>query len=61
MTKEELRAARAELGLSAEKLAARIGERSKGRTIRRWERGDLPVPEWAAISVNRELRDHRAR
>lgn len=47
MNGTELRAARATLGLSANRLARLVGVRSKtdpGATVRRWERGTDDVP-----------------
>lgn len=43
MTREEFRAARAALGLSAEGFAKLVRVES-GRTVRRWEAGERDVP-----------------
>ena len=59
MTKEQARAAREELNLSADRLADAVGL-AGGRTIRRYESGELPVPKWFRIIVERLLADHRA-
>lgn len=52
MTRAELKSARATLGLTAEGFA-RLVRVSGGRTVRRWERGDIPVP--GSISALTEL------
>jgi len=45
MTPDELKEARRKLGLSCQRLADQLGMGAHGgRTIRRWERGDWPVP-----------------
>jgi len=63
MTPQQLKNIRVNtLRLSAEKLAQRIGVAS-GRTIRRWEAGDNPIPAWARIAIERlarETTDERA-
>lgn len=43
MTSEELKAARAALGLSAEGFA-RLMQVESGRTVRRWESGERDIP-----------------
>jgi DNA-binding transcriptional regulator YiaG len=43
MTPQELKAARTELGLSAQAFARLIGVHD-GRTVRRWEHGEAPIP-----------------
>lgn len=43
MTPQELKDARHALGLSAEGFARLVRVQS-GRTVRRWERGDAPIP-----------------
>jgi transcriptional regulator with XRE-family HTH domain len=43
MTPTELRTARTELGLSAQAFARLIGVHD-GRTVRRWEHGEAPIP-----------------
>jgi DNA-binding transcriptional regulator YiaG len=48
MTKDEFKAVRDVLGLSAEAFAAILGAGS-GRTIRRWEAGERPVPGPVAV------------
>jgi DNA-binding transcriptional regulator YiaG len=52
MTADELKAARHRLGLSVEGLAKamRLGG-DGGRTIRKWEDGEKPVPGWAAFII----------
>lgn len=52
MTAEEFRAARKALGLSAAKMAKAL-EMGKdgGRSIRRWEAGEHPIPGPAAVAV----------
>lgn len=52
MTKDELKAKRKELGLSAQGLANRLGlSKWGGRTIRRWESGEFPIPGPVALAV----------
>lgn len=51
MRPEEIKNRRHVLGLSAERFARLTGT-AGGRTVRRWERGDMPVP----ISVQLLLR-----
>ena len=43
MTPSELKIARKDLGLSAQAFARLIGVHD-GRTVRRWESGDAPIP-----------------
>lgn len=43
MTPSELKTARRQLGLSAQAFARLIGVHD-GRTVRRWEAGDAPIP-----------------
>lgn len=43
MTPTELKTAREELGLSAQAFARLIGVHD-GRTVRRWEHGEAPIP-----------------
>ena len=50
MTAAELKAARRDLGLSARGLALAL-QVSDGRTIRRWEAGENPVPGPVAVAV----------
>ena len=54
MTPSKIREARHALGLSAERFAAAVGVAS-GRTVRRWERGDRPIPGSVALLVARLL------
>lgn len=54
VTPTELKAARHALGLSAEGFARLVRVQS-GRTVRRWERGDAPIP--GAVDVILILRD----
>ena len=58
MTKEELRAFREGLALSARQFALLVGA-SDGRSVRRWEAGDRPVPQYVAMlaALARELPD----
>lgn len=49
MTSKELRAARAALGMTGDQLAATLGV--TGRTYRRWELDETPVPAIAALAV----------
>lgn len=52
MTPAELKSARQTLGLSARGLAQALGmSPSSGRTVRRWERGDFPVPGPIAVAL----------
>ena len=52
MTPTEFKQARNTLGFSAAKLAALWGMgKNGGRTIRRWEAGDLPVNPIAAYCI----------
>jgi len=52
MTPDELKEARRKLGLSCQKLADHLGMGAHGgRTIRRWERGDWPVPRPVELAV----------
>lgn len=53
MTPTALKAARHALGLSAEGFARLVRVQS-GRTVRRWERGDAPIP--GAVEVILTLR-----
>ena len=58
MTPAEFKAARNELGLSQSDLAEVWGMgKNGGRTIRRWEAGDLPVNPIAAYCIALMLRD----
>ena len=56
MTAAELKSARRDLGLSAHGLALAL-QVSDGRTIRRWEAGDNPVPGPVAVAVRMMLDD----
>ena len=56
MSKDEIRAARQALGLSCEKFAQVVGVAS-GRTIRRWESGELRPRKTAAILIRRLVAD----
>ena len=57
-TPEDLRAARYKLGLSASGLAAalRLGVNG-GRTVRRWESGDIAFSGPVAVAIEAMLRD----
>ena len=59
MTPAALKSARHTLGLSARGFAAAVGIAS-GRTVRRWERGDRPVPGPVALLVARLLSEAQA-
>lgn len=48
MTGDELKSARRGLGYSARRFAEVFGA-SDGRIVRRWERGDYPVPRTLAL------------
>mgnify|MGYP002784895517 CR=1 FL=1 len=52
MTGYDLKAARNQLGLGVDALARamRLGS-DGGRTVRRWEEGERPVPGWAAFII----------
>ena len=52
MTPAELKTARHSLGLSAEGFA-RLVRVASGRTVRRWEAGDAPIP--GAVKVILDL------
>lgn len=54
VTPAELKAARRALGLSTEGFA-RLVRVASGRTVRRWEKGDAPIP--GAVDVILILRD----
>jgi transcriptional regulator with XRE-family HTH domain len=54
MTPTELRTARTELGLSAQAFARLIGVHD-GRTVRRWEHGEAPIP--GLLPLYLELRE----
>ena len=56
MTPAEFRAARKKLGLSAQKMAQAL-KMPSGRTIRRWEAGDNPVPGPVVVAVQYMLAD----
>lgn len=58
MTPQEFKAARKQLGLSIEQMseALRMGVNG-GRTIRRWEAGDIPVTGPAQVAVEYMLGD----
>lgn len=58
MTPAELTAARKRLGLTQSGLAEalRLGPNGE-RTIRRWERGDIPVTGPASVAIELMLRD----
>lgn len=56
MNKDEIRAARQALGLSCEKFADAIGIKS-GRTIRRYESGELRPRETVVIVIRRLVAD----
>ena len=62
MTPEAIRAARAMLGLSAAGMAAalRMGVHG-GRTVRRWERGDLTPSGTVELAIELLLAQHAAR
>ena len=49
---EEFRSIRKGLGLSAAKMAMAMGM-GNGRTIRRWESGDSPIPPLAVSAAKR--------
>lgn len=51
MTPEQFRSARLALDYSTARLAKRIGVAS-GRTVRRWESGDRPLPGFAIKMCN---------
>jgi transcriptional regulator with XRE-family HTH domain len=55
VTAAELKDARKRLGLTAEGFA-RLVRVSGGRTVRRWERGDIPVPGSIAALTELALR-----
>lgn len=59
-TKEEFRNARQELGMSASQLAKtlRMG-RYAGRTIRRYESGESPIPGPVSVAVEAILTGFR--
>lgn len=59
-TKDEFRGARQELGMSASQLAKtlRMG-RGAGRTIRRYESGETPVPGPVSVAVEALLTGFR--
>lgn len=48
MTGHDLREFRRRYGLSAQRFAALVGL-ADGRTIRRYEAGDVPVPPWLTL------------
>ncbi len=56
MVPADLKAARLKLGLSAARFAVEVGVGS-GRTVRRWEAGDSPIPGPVERLVNFLLRD----
>lgn len=58
MTPDEFRAVRERLKLSAEAFAGLIGAGS-GRTVRRWEAGDRPIPGPVQVIIT-ALRDSAA-
>jgi len=60
-TPEDLRAARSRLGLSAAGLAAalRLGANG-GRTVRRWESGQIAFSGPVAVAIEAMLRDGAA-
>ena len=49
MTAAELKVARESLGLSGDWLATHLGVNS--RTVREWEQGRRPVPDWVRLEV----------
>jgi transcriptional regulator with XRE-family HTH domain len=51
LTPTELKAARRALGLSAEGFARLVRVQS-GRTVRRWEKGDAPIPGAVEVIVS---------
>ncbi len=55
MTPQEFRVAREKLGLSAAKLAARLGVHV--RTVRRWADGSQDVPGPVAVAMRSFLRE----
>lgn len=59
MTGQDLKAARAELGLYQRELAERLGV--VWRTIAAWEGDERPIPQTAILLVDRILADHRKR
>ena len=56
VTGEQLRRARARLGLTQAALAEVLGTTSN--TVARWERGELPMNEVAARFVQHLMQDH---
>ncbi len=46
-----LRSYRADRGLSQREMAAQMGV-TEGRTVRRWENGECPIPKWVPIMLN---------
>lgn len=50
MTRQELKQARLELGMTQDQMAAAVGV-SNGRTVRRWESGERNVNPSASILV----------
>ena len=59
MTPTEFKDARNELGLSANKMAQALGL-ADGRTVRRYEAGDRPIPGPVIIALGYMIRDHEA-
>lgn len=55
MTPADFKAARRELGLSQNALAARMG--IADRTIRRWEKGTVPIPGPVIVLMGYFARD----
>lgn len=54
MLPDEVKSARKALGLSQAELAERLGLGPNGkRKVRRWEKGELPVPDQAAAAIAR--------
>ena len=49
MTPAEFKAARKALGLTVNAIASEL--RTNERTIRRWERGDIPIPHTAVLAM----------
>jgi DNA-binding transcriptional regulator YiaG len=58
LTPQEVRAARAALGLSANGLAEalRLGK-GGGRTVRRWESGQVPISGPATVAIQLMLKE----
>ena len=59
-TPEDVKAARAKLGMTLNQLAhaLRMSPKNGERTIRRWEDGDYPVPGPAQIALETLVKEH---